>query len=751
MATQLPANVMNQIMQSNPNRLSSIVPMASTSALIRAGANNQGVDRLNRTDLRNQANAANASAGAKVYTPGSGGFLADMNDQWQNGLRFIGTGIDNALDDGIGNGVESLFGTEAGKRAKDLFSGDTYATALDVASDIALFSNPYTAALGLGKVAARNARNIAEAIQGVDSLTGEDLSGAQRLAKAGVSALDLGLSAIPGVGAVKNLGRGVADKAGYDLAKAGIDDATKSRTIFENLKNGINDVKAGQKGIDDSIGALRELGYDISSPQKLADAGLSSDSAQAAIGQTRDRLLSESAKKNHVKIAKLPDVKKLDQDTVNSFNEMAQRNGLRISDDGLLEMYDVNSGAWSDASTWDKAQVKDALKEIDSMVNGKDGIIDAQNQILSNERRGINQRGDSRIASEPDFEDTFNSIEANRVNSALDAIRKGDTKTPEGLAFNDAVDQRITDLTNNINNLEKQARIAGEETWSMDNLLDNLFNKEKAKRALPFSGFNESVDDVAQKAYDARDHAARMKEIGKAVGGKEGRRYEKAAKRLLKESGSESKINRNAARAAREDARYGSSSAAEEAYMQLAKEFEKNPGAWESLDEGQKKSITKALDKLAKPSDSSEMRANLLTGLIGNGAGAVVGAPLSAYAYGNYDTMSDALDAVYRNPDGSVNMGAALGMMFPVGRGRLARRYTPSWSGQRIPMNAVDAAIPRAAIAGNTALSSGRHYGDYIDTENEDSYNNILNALLSTNVAGYRPVGYISSSNKYAK
>lgn len=155
----------------------------------------------------------------------------------------IGSGLDWMFDNTVGN-LAGLADEEWGNNLKNAFSGEDLSIVPDIAEDVLLSLIPYA---GIPLVVAKNgiqqADNLTEAFSGKDNITQENLDGWQQAGKMGEALLGIGLSAIPAVGAAKNVG---------DYKKV------LDKTVAENLdstiaKNAEKDLLADSEFVGDLI------------------------------------------------------------------------------------------------------------------------------------------------------------------------------------------------------------------------------------------------------------------------------------------------------------------------------------------------------------------------------------------------------------------------------------------------------------------------------------------------------------------
>lgn len=191
---------------------------------------------------------------------------------------LIGEGINGIWDYGVGGiagGLAGLAGLLTGNADEDwgqkafdavgsVVGDGGYIDGKDIANiglDVALGAIPGVGVpLVVGKNLVQNADNIREAATGYDSITGEELSGDARLANGLAAAANVGLSALPGIGKMRNLAAvddiiGSTDDVGKALAAAA---EAKPASIGRALSpSSIASQASG--AADDTASALRNL------------------------------------------------------------------------------------------------------------------------------------------------------------------------------------------------------------------------------------------------------------------------------------------------------------------------------------------------------------------------------------------------------------------------------------------------------------------------------------------------------------
>lgn len=191
----------------------------------------------------------------------------------------VGTGIDWLWDNTVGNaagllggaagGIQGLLtgedpaalaaevGDELKQTASDVVTPERAAIVSDMAIDLGLSAIPGVGIpLAVAKNAVQQSENISEALGGYDSVTGEKLDGNQRAAR-GLGALaGIGLSAVPGIGVAKNAMK--VGKAADDIAEGAaknIDELTAQADELDDIirtSTRMEPVQRGEKAIADN-------------------------------------------------------------------------------------------------------------------------------------------------------------------------------------------------------------------------------------------------------------------------------------------------------------------------------------------------------------------------------------------------------------------------------------------------------------------------------------------------------------------
>lgn len=246
---------------------------------------------------------------------------------------FIGEGINGLWDYGVGIPVGGLAGLAGlltgnadedwGQKAFDAVGsvvGDGgYIDGKDIANiglDVALGSIPGVGVpLVVGKNLMQNADNIREAATGYDSITGEELSDDARWANGLAAVANVGLSALPGIGKMRNLA--AADdalSAGDDVVKAlaearpaPLRQALSPRTMVRQAAGGADDaasalgnLRSAFRQADGNVlqRANAALETRVPSPRQMAAANIAAGgkgAAKAAAGEAVEQAAKGAA------------------------------------------------------------------------------------------------------------------------------------------------------------------------------------------------------------------------------------------------------------------------------------------------------------------------------------------------------------------------------------------------------------------------------------------------------------------------
>ena len=240
---------------------------------------------------------------------------------------LIGEGINGLWDYGVGipvGGLAGLAGLLTGNADEDwgqkafdavgsVVGDDGYIDGKDIANiglDVALGAIPGVGVpLVVGKNLIQNADNIREAATGYDSITGEELSGDARWANGLAALANVGLSALPGIGKMRNLA--AADdalSASDDVVKAlaearpaPLRQALSPRTIVRQAAGGADDTASALSNLRSAFrqtdgNVLQRsnaaLEARVPSPRQMAAASIASGgkgAAKAAAGEATEQ------------------------------------------------------------------------------------------------------------------------------------------------------------------------------------------------------------------------------------------------------------------------------------------------------------------------------------------------------------------------------------------------------------------------------------------------------------------------------
>lgn len=205
-------------------------------------------DQMNPTvsgsEMRDEANDPISGA-----VRGARGVIDDIN-------QGVGTGLDWIWDNTVGNlaglvggGISALLGgdfedsfEDVKGNVSDWVTPETGAMVSDMIMDLGLAAIPGVGIpLSVAKNAIQNSENIWEGFTGVDDITGERIDPGQQIAKLATGIGGTALSAIPGIGKMRNAGN-IAD------------DAVKALGKYDDLLDGSDDMlRALESGDIDTI------------------------------------------------------------------------------------------------------------------------------------------------------------------------------------------------------------------------------------------------------------------------------------------------------------------------------------------------------------------------------------------------------------------------------------------------------------------------------------------------------------------
>lgn len=146
------------------------------------------------------SNSGRDMRGENAFTDAVNGMQDFIDDVTTAG----GKGIDWLWDNTAGN-LAGVVDKDFGQDVKNLVNEDSGKMIADGLIDAGLSAVPVVGIPAvLAKSVVQNADDIGEALSGRDSITGEKMELPQQLAKGGAAALNIGLSALPGIGKLKN-------------------------------------------------------------------------------------------------------------------------------------------------------------------------------------------------------------------------------------------------------------------------------------------------------------------------------------------------------------------------------------------------------------------------------------------------------------------------------------------------------------------------------------------------------------------
>ena len=278
-----------------------------------------------------------------------------------------GSIIDLVFNGGKGDewDPESAF-DNAKKMASDLVTPETGAIASDILIDLGLSAIP---GVGIGLAAGKNAiqqsENIYEAISGRDDITGEEIDFPQRAAKGLLGVGSVALSAVPGIGKAKN-----AD----DIAKSGkemIDEYTGMIDDADNVLGFLDDVSAATSAgnVDDVIkmatGRTDDVGKELT-PLLQEIEGL-----PAQAGRNAERVTSAS----------------LDDAIAAYADPSTMKTGLDVADEGsrLSKVIDDVASSYREPMQFQKEIAQSGLENAQSAsrINTPMAVVDSARQRIS--------------------------------------------------------------------------------------------------------------------------------------------------------------------------------------------------------------------------------------------------------------------------------------------------------------------------------------------------------------------------------
>lgn len=154
-----------------------------------------------------------------------------------DGADMVNRGIGDAIDFGIDHGVANIAGWATGddkieQGIRDATTGEDLAILPQMVGTTAVSMIPGVGPVLGGIAGAVNSRdNIERALTGYDPITGEAVDGDRRAGAGVAAATEVGLSAIPGMGAAKAGEQAVLKTAGKELAEKGAGYTAKKEAL----------------------------------------------------------------------------------------------------------------------------------------------------------------------------------------------------------------------------------------------------------------------------------------------------------------------------------------------------------------------------------------------------------------------------------------------------------------------------------------------------------------------------------------
>lgn len=285
------------------------------------------------------------------------GIVGGINDGIDGLTSMFGDVTDDVWDT-VAGGIGDVFGF--GDAARDFYNEDTGKALGDILLDVGLGVIPVAGPwLAAAKNAVQNADNIREAVTGHDSVTGEELTGLEQLGRAGLAALSVGTSAIPGIqaGKVAKSAAGSADDIAKAIANNSGDD------LIEAVAKGYAGAYA-----DDAAKAAAKAGAKTAA--KEGAETVAKEAAEAAAKEGAEAVAKEGAEaatKEAVGAAS----KKVEEAAAKS---MSMQDAIT----NAIEAYDKSGG-----TSFDMARQN--AKAMDAVRQNKQGVL----QNLSDWRQGI--------------------------------------------------------------------------------------------------------------------------------------------------------------------------------------------------------------------------------------------------------------------------------------------------------------------------------------------------------------------------
>lgn len=208
-------------------------------------------------------------------------FIDDVNSGVDGINSSIGTLLDNAWDNTVGNAVGAVAGKDLGDAVKNFASGEDLALIPDIAADVVLTASGYGIPLVVLKEAFRNKDNLTEALTGRDTLTRQKLTGDQAFARGLLGLGGVALSALPGIGKIKSVTKNLGNEAAEDALKASQKALGDSEKALGGLKT-TADKELEKLGLDDAVQAEAKRQELVEQAKELADLARSGRRSAAA-------------------------------------------------------------------------------------------------------------------------------------------------------------------------------------------------------------------------------------------------------------------------------------------------------------------------------------------------------------------------------------------------------------------------------------------------------------------------------------
>lgn len=233
-------------------------------------------DQMNPTvsgaEMRDESNDPFSGA-----VRGARGVIDDINQAAGTGLDWLWDNTAGNLAGLVGGGVSALLGgdfedsfEDVKGNVSDWVTPETGAMASDMMMDLGLSAIPGVGIpLSVAKNAIQNSENIWEGITGIDDITGERIDPGQQIAKLATGFGGTALAALPGIGKMRNASK--IGKAG----RQAIDELGDAPDIAKMLQAGNYDsaIEAAAKSSSEISDDLADLARDVITDRNTSRIG----------------------------------------------------------------------------------------------------------------------------------------------------------------------------------------------------------------------------------------------------------------------------------------------------------------------------------------------------------------------------------------------------------------------------------------------------------------------------------------------